>query len=305
MFRKARALAPRLTSLARGVLAVRLADATPAVMSQSVSLYKHLNALPPRPCVHTAPAGRCTNVDGMRWYQTRSAFISTAASATKPSPIPLNGFPRALSSSAQTGSAEVENTEHAGNTETQQPSKPMTQWSSTADLKESNEDWELIYEGQFNNPHKYLKQFSLSGMTISLISSPVIATFETQAVSHTGKLLLALATAFTGISTTAIFSFACAGYVERVFLSKHDPAIFEVVRLDWRARSYSTRFDVNVDTFDDQVTRPLTNVHHRESGTCLLINEEIANHPLFSVMFPEQFEEAQEGEEGQQQQQQK
>lgn len=126
-------------------------------------------------------------------------------------------------------------------------------------------------------------------MVISLMAAPVIATFETEAVSKTGKILLAMTTAVLGVSTTAFARFACASYVERVFLSKHDPAVFEVVRLDWRIRPYSTRFDLNVDSFDDQVTRPLANVHHIQSGTCLMIQESIATHPLFSVMFPNEF----------------
>lgn len=52
----------------------------------------------------------------------------------------------------------------------------------------------------------HFRQFSFSSMLISLVSVPVILTFETESIPFSGKVVLAAVTFMIGVSTTVIIN---------------------------------------------------------------------------------------------------
>lgn len=160
---------------------------------------------------------------------------------------------------------------------------------TTIPLKESNDEWELCYDGSLGRTLIYLKKMSITSLVLSLVSLPFIVTFPSESISQSGKWVLALSTVFLGVTSTIFTNIFCSAYVCKAFVNKRYPNIMECTTVGFTGRFESFRFDVTEGTTSN-VERPLTSFKHLATDRHFFVAPQMVAHPVWGMILPHLFD---------------
>jgi hypothetical protein len=155
-------------------------------------------------------------------------------------------------------------------------------------LKNSNDDWELCYDGALGRTLIYLKKMSITSLILSVVSFPFIVTFPSETISTVGKWVLAGSTVTMGVGTTWFTNVFCSAYVCKAFVSKKHPNIIEFTTAGFTGKYDAFRFDVTEGTTNN-VTRPLTSFKHLATDRHFFVAPNLIAHPVWGMILPHLF----------------